>query len=74
MDIVERLVNFATSDSDAENLMNESATEIGQLRKDVVQLKWLMQGLVDYTGVYVSSPRFTFHPEKRKEQWILSNG
>jgi hypothetical protein len=33
MDIVERLVNFVTSDSDAEDLMAEAADEIEQLRK-----------------------------------------
>jgi len=33
MDIVERLVNFVTSDSDAEDLMAEAATEIERLRE-----------------------------------------
>ena len=33
MDIVKRLVNFVTSDSDAEDLMAEAATEIERLRE-----------------------------------------
>jgi len=37
-DIVERLVNFVTSDSDAEDLMAEAATEIERLRQLVHEL------------------------------------
>ena len=49
-DIVERLVNFVTSDSDAEDLMAEAATEIERLRQLVHELNSVAY-IIDSQGV-----------------------
>ena len=40
----------------------EAADEIERLRKEVDELKDLMQATVNYTGASVSSESYTFHP------------
>ena len=39
----------------------EAADEIEKLRKEVDELKDLMQATVNYTGASVSSTNYTFH-------------
>ena len=41
--------------------------EIERLRKEVDELKDLMQATVNYTGASVSSTNYTFHPEQEDE-------
>jgi hypothetical protein len=45
----------------------EAADEIERLRKEVDELKDLMQATVNYTGASVSSTNYTFHAEQEDE-------
>ena len=63
MDIVERL-RFG---SPSYVLIDHAAIEIERLRKEVDELKDLMQATVNYTGASVSSESYTFHPEQEDE-------
>ena len=65
MDIVERLrkraatwVSVGWGNND---IFDEAADEIERLRKEVDELKDLMQATVNYTGASVSSTNYTFH-------------
>jgi len=69
MDIVERLREFESVKDywgDWE-IAKEAADEIERLRKEVDELKDLMQATVNYTGASVSSESYTFHPEQEDE-------
>ena len=61
MDIVERLRIRIHTSEDETALTDEAADEIERLRKEVNELKDLMQATVNYTGASVSSTNYTFH-------------
>ena len=65
MDIVERLRKGKSAGGYWRE--KEAADEIEQLRKEVDELKDLMQATVNYTGASVSSTNYTFHPEQEDE-------
>ena len=68
-DIAERLREFESVKDywgDWE-IAKEAADEIERLRKEVDELKDLMQATVNYTGASVSSESYTFHPEQEDE-------
>ena len=65
MDIVERLREGKSAGGYWRE--KEAADEIEQLRKEVDELKDLMQATVNYTGASVSSTNYTFHPEQEDE-------
>ena len=59
MDIVERLREGKSAGGYWRE--KEAADEIERLRKEVDELKDLMQATVNYTGASVSSTNYTFH-------------
>ena len=59
MDIVKRLREGKSSGGYLRE--KEAADEIEKLRKEVDELKDLMQATVNYTGASVSSTNYTFH-------------
>ena len=75
MDLVEKLKRInglvAIQDDDPDydyEIAWQAADEIERLRKEVDELKDLMQATVNYTGASVSSTNYTFHAALQQKE------